>query len=171
MSEESLGYAVFTGDLLRVRLLLTLGADPDEPWGTGTPLLQVVDEPSEFFDESALLIAQALLDAGASVNASDSDGHRPIHAATRAGRSALALLVERGADPNVRTLDTGNSALHCAVDFENADGVELLLANGGDPTLVNNDGHTALDLAVRANSESPSEELARIIGLLRHVDQ
>ena len=166
-----MGYAVFTGDLPRVRLLLSLGADPDEPWGTGTPLLQLVDEPSEFFDESALQIAEALLDAGAAVNASDANGHRPIHAATRAGRSALELLVARGADPNARTLDMGYSALHCAVDFENVLGVELLLAHAADPELTNNEGQTPLDLAVRTNGASPTDELALIIDLLRHARQ
>ena len=53
-----MGYAVLAGDLARVRLLLSLGADPDEAWGTGTPLLQVVDEPLEFFDQRELRIAR-----------------------------------------------------------------------------------------------------------------
>jgi ankyrin repeat protein len=164
--QDSLGYAVFSGDLPRVTLLLAEGADPDEPWGSGTSLLQVVDEPSEFFDENALGIAVALLDAGASVNASDENGLRPVHAATRAGRNALRLLVERGADVNVRTMTDGNTPLHFAVDYENVAGVELLLSSGADRTITNNDGLTALDVAKLAESKSSSEELVRIVELL-----
>ena len=163
---ESLGYAVFTSDLPRVRALLADGVDPDEPWGTGTSLLEVVDEPTEFFDEDAYGIAVALLDAGASVDASDSDGLRPIHVATRPAHRALSLLLERGADINARTLTEGRTPLHFAVDFESVDAVGLLLANGADPTAADNNGETPLDLARREALQSPSDDLSRIIGLL-----
>jgi ankyrin repeat protein len=157
---------VFTGDLPRVRRLLAEGADPDEPWGTGTSLLQVVDEPSEFFDDSAFGIAVALLDAGASVNACDENGVRPVHAATRAGNNALQLLIEKGAELNVRTQTDGNTPLHFAVGYENVAGVALLLANGADRSLTNNEGLTALGVAKIAMLTASSDELVRIAGLL-----
>ena len=37
----------------------------------------MVDEPSEYFDDTALDIAMALLDAGAAINAGDEEGVRP----------------------------------------------------------------------------------------------
>lgn len=170
MPDETLGYAVFIGDLSRVRQLLANGADPDQPWGTGTPLLEVVNEPPEFFDEDAFRIAEALLDARADANAADADGLRPLHLATLAGPKALALLISRGANPNVQTLSSGASPLHYAVDYENPECVELLLQSGADPTIVDNDGETALDRAQRASAAQPSDELAHIIRLLRVVD-
>lgn len=165
--EESLGYAVFTCDLARVCHLLAHGADANEPWGTGTLLLEVVDEPSQFFDDDALQIARALLHAGASVDASNEDGMRPIHAATRADHPALTLLIEAGADLNGRMRSTGNAPLHCAVEHENVAGVKLLLMNGADRSLVNNDNETVLATAMRIARKAPSRALSEIIGLLQ----
>lgn len=124
-----------------------------------------MDEPGEFFDDTALEIAAALLDAGASVDAKNREGERPLHVATRDGHRGLALLLERGADVDART-SRGWTPLHCAVDYENEAGVAQLLAAGADRKVTDVDGHTPLDLARLASSRSTSADLLRIIGLL-----
>ena len=109
-----MGYAVLAGDLARVRLLLSLGADPDEAWGTGTPLLQVVDEPLDFFEQQEMRIAEALLDAGAAVDARNPEGQTPLHLVVeRENVAGVELLLARGAD---RTLldNNGESAFDVA---------------------------------------------------------
>lgn len=52
----------------------------------------------------------------------------------------VRLLLEHGADPNVRE-ETGGAALHCAA---NAEMVEILLAAGADPQRLTEDGDTVL---------------------------
>jgi ankyrin repeat protein len=164
MSDESLGHAAYIGDLARVRRLLDAG--PDEVWGTGTPLLQVLDEPADCFTDTELLIAEALLDAGASLDAAGADGRTPMHVAVRPGPRALQLLRDRGADLDVQNAHTGDTPLHCAVEETKVASVEWLLANGADPTRRNHAGLTPVDCARHAADSEPDEDLMRIIALL-----
>ncbi len=71
-----------------------------------------------------------------------------IEAADKRANRCLALLLERGADPDTCTADT--SALQmCALGPDyNLKGLALLLGHGADPNLVSPDGTTALGLAV-----------------------
>lgn len=89
-----------------------------------------------------------------------------MHAATRAGNNALQLLIEKGGELNVRTQTDGNTPLHFAVGYENVAGVALLLANGADRSLTNNEGLTALGVAKIAMLTASSDELVRIAELL-----
>ena len=58
--------------------------------------------------------------------------------------------------------DNGNTALLHAINNENTDIVELLLDNGADPTIQNNNGETALIMAITI----PPPRGAGIIDLL-----
>ena len=56
----------------------------------------------------------------------------------------VALLLEHGADVNVRSRD-GGTALHAAAFLGRAETVKLLLEKGANTTLRNNTGSTALE--------------------------
>lgn len=74
-------------------------------------------------------------------------GNTPLMlAATFGNRDAASLLIQAGADLEIRN-KSGGTALHQACFFAQPDIVELLLDAGADPTSVNSYGITPLELA------------------------
>jgi ankyrin repeat protein len=125
-SKTALLYAARGGDLAATKLLVEHGAQVELADGNGVPpLLEAILNASAFRvkregQTDHLAVANALLDAGANVDAMDWYGETPLWAAvdlrnlelgpgdkkTGVRDEALALigrLLEAGADPNVRT--------------------------------------------------------------------
>ncbi|KRZ70558.1 Ankyrin repeat and LEM domain-containing protein 1, partial [Trichinella papuae] len=75
----------------------------------------------------------------------------PLHlAAGCESVGAYSLMQEhlnRGADPNHRNSD-GLTPVHIAAAWGRFDNLKLLLLNGGDPLIADNDSFTALDMAI-----------------------
>jgi ankyrin repeat protein len=70
-----------------------------------------------------------------------------LHAAVASRNAeAVALLLDRGADPNARQ-QVGYTPLMGAANAGREDLVDLLLRHGADRTLVNDEGKTAADIA------------------------
>lgn len=118
----------------------------------------------------------AILSRGANPNAKDKEGRTPLHwaadagvpdevkkrfKAAKKGRSVsdsstrpsddcyvrvLALLLEKGGDPNTRDKE-GHTPLHRAALWNFMEGARLLLWKGADVSMKAADGHTPLEEA------------------------
>merc|ERR1711872_937664 len=89
-----------------------------------------------------------LLEYGSFVDVGQDDGWSPLMAATYNSKMfVVKTLLKHGANINAVTIDTGDTALHFAVQQFDKDIVYLLLKNGADPQIENKNGSTAMDLA------------------------
>lgn len=108
---------------------------------------------------------QVLLDNGAEINALDDEGRTALHWAVIQGQSrdvdlnhdpVIKLLLENGADPNIRDKSGGGTALHWATYCGGNWGLlrNLLVDFGADPSIRDNKGRTADDLVEATDSNS-----------------
>lgn len=111
-----------------------------------TPLVAAAEK-----DEISLVAA--LLDAGASPNASIRDAVTPLHVAAAGAKEEIAaLLLERGADPHAKTTSNipafrGRTVLMDAVIGKSLPLIRKLLEAGVDPLARDGGGQTAFDVA------------------------
>jgi ankyrin repeat protein len=90
-------------------------------------------------------IAEALLAAGADLNARSRLGESPLYCQVHEHNGAVVgLLLEKGANVEIPATGSGTSPLGLAAAFGHADLVELLLAHQADPEHKNLAGETAL---------------------------
>ena len=87
-------------------------------------------------------------------------GVRPVHAAAAAhDRETMRLLLEAGADPNMRQ-QGGFVPLHQAAHTDDVDMARLLLAHGADPALATDDGRDSVRIAADDGSTAVASLLA-----------
>ncbi|BDU58306.1 hypothetical protein LMORI2_12880 [Limnohabitans sp. MORI2] len=156
-----------------IEKLLARGFDPNTPNEKGIPgLLVAIQSPSpksalvlakhpltqvnatNLNGETALMLAaihnqlglaQLLIERGADVN---KPGWTPLHyASTRGHREMMRLLIENDAYLDSET-DDGTTPLMMAAFSAPPLAVKLLLEEGADPTLVNHQQLSALDIAL-----------------------
>lgn len=110
-----------------------------------------------FFDHAET--ARLLVERGAPVDAvarHETIVVTPLHSAVAArNEETVALLLDRGADPNMRQ-EGGFTPLHGAAQHGDESIVDLLVRHGADAGLAAEDGRTAADFA----RENGHEELA-----------
>jgi hypothetical protein len=125
-----------------VRLFLQAGFDPDARDRHGVPMLCLAVRKCH------LAVAEALLDAGASIGLKSEDrGYTALLDAVKAGPPEhVAFFLSRGADPNVESKD-GQSALVIAVGKKDLASARLLLEHGADPDLADKLGMSARSYA------------------------
>jgi ankyrin repeat protein len=117
-----LGLAAFYGHEEAVKLLLSRGADPD--LAARNPMkVRAIHAASA---SSSLSIVEALLEAGADVNAPQEKGFTALHEAASTGNlELLRILLEHGANRELAT-DDGKTALDLAREQKQEESVELL---------------------------------------------
>eukprot|EP00752_Nemacystus_decipiens_P006479 g5833.t1 len=153
-----------------VRLLIKHGAAVTDACQSGHTALH-----SAAYGFNVELI-QALVEAGAGLEAGDMLGQRPLHYAAggsytrKISPDAAFALLKLGAEVNAQT-DDGETALHLVADRAGTQGsvkmVELLLRWGADETIACSRGKTARDLAntCRIFNEVPGDD-KRVLALL-----
>ena len=96
-------------------------------------------------------IIDLLINAGVDVNVRDSDRETPLLHAVFAGYTSHARrLLELGADPNVFSTSSRESAIHLAVSFDRHDMIPLLLEYNADYTALNANGKNIAHMAAGA---------------------
>ncbi len=125
----------YTASVPLAKALLEAGADPNARGDyRDTPL------HSAFSPE----IATLLLDAGADIDAQDHVSDTALHGACSSGHIELVrLLLERGANPNIRGMQMQTPIFHA----QSAEMAELLLAAGADPNAEDVDEWVPLHVA------------------------
>jgi ankyrin repeat protein len=103
-------------------------------------------------DKGCVELAKRLLDAGASLDARDRIGARPLaHAATAGEVEMVALLLDRGASIDAQDLE-GSSALSQAAENGRLSVVQLLAQRGANVNLPGRTGITPLEAAAYMGS-------------------
>jgi tankyrase len=133
------------------------GVPVSERGRNGRTLLQ---EATYHGSAECLLI---LLEFGANVNDVDDHLRSPLHIFSpyveEKNPICFTILIQRGASLNAKDIN-GYTPLHMAADDNLKKHIIVLLENGADPYLKNNDGQTFLDLL----SEEDQREILKIIG-------
>ena len=153
--------------------LIYRGMDPNTPTEKGEPALvfavrsgapktvaYLLKQPgiqidaTNMADETALMLAanandlasaNLLIEAGASVNRPN---WTPLHYAASKGHTAMMrLLIENDAYVDAES-PNGTTPLMMAAYYASPNAVKLMLEEGADPLLKNQDGQTALDMAL-----------------------
>jgi ankyrin repeat protein len=110
-------------------------------------------------DRNCLDLATQLLDQGASVDARDRVGARPLSHAARSGHlDMIDLLLARGAPTDARDLN-GATALYYAAERGHASAVQRLIERGADIKLTGRSGVSPVAAAAYAGRDS-------IVGIL-----
>jgi ankyrin repeat protein len=141
--QESYGWTTLAAGLSGgnpeiARLLLDNGADPNVPDERGeTALFKAVEHRVKEIIE---ILGRR---EDVNVNLKTKEGRTPLHKGAEFGnQDVLKLLLEEfGADPNIKDDLEGETPLHLAIN-ENV--VAMLLQNGADPTISDNNCRTAL---------------------------
>ena len=120
---QDLSSSVFVGDLIKVKQMLTDGADPDakDPQ-SGSTMLAI----------AALMghteVVALLLEHGADVNAKSRDGGTALHTAAFLGRAeTVKLLLEKGADTTLRNNMGGTAIEGARLDWAFTKGILSML--------------------------------------------
>ena len=153
---EPMYWAARFGNAPAVRALLKSGVDVndivDEAGGVALATAAAFDQ---------ITAINALVDAGADLNAQNESGP-PMCIAAGTGRTAAVMaLIRAGADVNLAKLRSGYTPLHLAVCQGSGACTAVLIQAGADISKVNDDEMTPLDIAVI--DEYGQEEIAKLL--------
>jgi ankyrin repeat protein len=139
-------HTAFAADPARCR-------DLTRRYETSKSQMTAIEVSSSLFaaaDRNCIELATTLLDQGASVDARDRLGARPLSRAARSGHLEMVdLLLQRGAPINARDL-TGATALYVAAERGQTAVVQRLIDKGADANLKGRSGTSPLAAAAFA---------------------
>ncbi|KAG7124922.1 Ankyrin repeat domain-containing protein 50 like [Verticillium longisporum] len=152
-------WAVLGGHDATVQLLLSHGANSNtpEPAGGKTPLLVAVAGTKGGHKS----VVRRLLGAGADTDTPDMSGDTPLIVAARNGKiDMMELLLDGGADPDIRDWRRGQTALSLAAEAGHDGMVDLLCRHGAAASLADDHGMTPMAHALENNHEDVARRLA-----------
>lgn len=156
---EPLREASRSGDATRTLQLVAEGADVNfvRTYAEKYPIIcSIISCPDEGNEPPVLILAvsfghinvvKVLLDVGA-----DPNRGYPLHLAAARGHAEIArMLIDRGAEVNMirpgsSFAPDGHTPLHLAILYERADVVDVLLNEGADLDIPNDEGDTPIDM-------------------------
>ena len=95
-------------------------------------------------------IFKLLVSLGADVCHRDVHGESPIFNATHSGcAESLRILIEKGADLNVKSNLDGNTPLHLASNCCDAEKIKILYDNGASLKIKNHDEETPMEYGLK----------------------
>jgi ankyrin repeat protein len=135
--------AAFNGWLELARSILDHGANPNAENDRDETPLHLVSRGEYHFEENGVHIALLLLEHGVDVHSQDKEHYTALHAAAFKGKHELTrVLLNHGANPNVRN-EKGKTPLHLVPqDYEGDKIATLLLERGADVNARDKDDAT-----------------------------
>lgn len=112
---------------------------------------------------NSLAMPRLLLDHGAMVDSTDSQGATALFSSNSDAKGCFLLL--NGADPNHRSND-GSTPLMFAARWGDVEGIDLLVSAGADINGRDKEGRSALVHALRTTATPPGKSLPAAIRLL-----
>ena len=101
-----------------------------------------------------LEIFKLLVSLGADVCHRDAAGNCPILYASNSGcAESLRILIEKGADLNVKSNLDGNTPLHLASNCCDAEKIKILYDNGASLKIKNQDGETPMEYGLKHDDD------------------
>lgn len=149
------------GHLEVVKLLIFAGANVEVVQEDGgTALIEATQKPGN------IEIVKLLVQKGANVNAIKKDGATPlVLAATTGDTAVMKVLLDHGAQPNVRFM--GLTPLYFAVHEDHVEAAQLLLNHGADADATSPDGKSVREFA----EELGNYAMQRIFGVQKEVSK
>lgn len=122
-------------------------------------------------EKAEFIIFEKLIDRGVDVNIGDKNGNTPLHKLFKNGGDKIGdmteLLMESGANPNSKNID-GETPLMLLPNIwreeEGGEALEVLENYDVDTSITNNNGETALDIALKMKKEKLAQYLLNIGG-------
>jgi serine/threonine protein kinase/ankyrin repeat protein len=139
-------YAVQFGKMPVLELLIARHAQVDLAEASGSTPLIIASVGNEYLHNNAPMV-EALLNAGAKVDAVDSRGRSALHrASAEAKPDAVRVLLDHHAKPNLRAND-GSTPLMEAITFARPLVAQILINHSADVNLADANGTTPLMIA------------------------
>jgi ankyrin repeat protein len=176
--DRALVSAVGNDDILAIKAALEKGADPNvRDATTGRNLLFTIIDKLDTEDgkkKEGSLWAHffALLQGGTNAGLADKDGVTPLHYGFEKKNAMMicVMLMQPGISANAPDPRTGETPFHRALPLflearEDIDKspLEMLVCVGGDPSIPNRDGLSALDIARASQGENAGQAVAKML--------
>ena len=142
-----LDLAALFGRVDILKALIAAGADAE-----AYHVFDLINAGATLSVEDALFF----INAGGDIDATDGNGRSFLHYAVYDNRIDLVnVLIDAGADLNIKEDEFGRTPLHAAAGFGYTDIVRALIDAGANLNIQDDDGVTALDLAIGGFTSSP----------------